>query len=403
MRKHVLLALWLCAAASQGLVSGAEAERAQTAGRAAQATGKQASAQNAPANRPPAIPAGFRLLSLKEGRALVQRMAWADDEEGLAPDCSHLVHTLYQQAGYLYPYASSLDLYRGTGQFWRVPYAQPGDLVVWRGHVGIVVDPKEHSFFSSVTSGTRIQNYHSAYWQARGYPRFYRYLTKSPLKGSGTSEVADQPLRQQPNEQSVIGSAENRPSLQTVKTSPAPAGGALGKPRNAITAAHAENSSQPSPSQAPLQILLRTSEKQPKASDVTSALQVANLEAGELLRAGNLEQLERPVVVYRQLQVSGVELKGKRGTAQIQMETVATLTGQRMESQPGWEDHELELERTKKGWVMVQGNEIAYVPIDGAMRILAARLAALTQSTERSTQKDREQAHIVRFMSLLVE
>jgi len=121
------------------------------------------------------------------------------------------------------------------------------------------------------------------------------------------------------------------------------------------------------------------------------------------VRAGNLEQLERPVLVYRQLQVSGVELKGKRGTAQIQKETVATLTGQRMESQPGWEDHELELERTKKGWVMVQGNEIAYVPIDGAMRILAARLAALTQSTERSTQKDREQAHIVRFMSLLVE
>src|SRR5207237_10658804 len=103
MRKHVLLALWLCAAASQGLVSGAEAERAQTAGRAAQATGKQASAQNAPANRPPAIPAGFRLLSLKEGRALVQRLSWADDAEGLAPGSSHLVHTVTLGAGWLEP------------------------------------------------------------------------------------------------------------------------------------------------------------------------------------------------------------------------------------------------------------------------------------------------------------
>src|SRR5213080_1582876 len=167
MRKHVLLALWLCAAASQGLVSGAEAERAQTAGRAAQATGKQASAQNAPANRPPAIPAGFRLLSLKEGRAIVQDMAWADDEEGLAPDCSHLVHTLYEQAGHPYPYASSLDLYRGTGQFIRVRTPQPGDLIVWRGHVGIVVNPREQSFFSSVTSGAHIGNYRSAYWRSR--------------------------------------------------------------------------------------------------------------------------------------------------------------------------------------------------------------------------------------------
>jgi hypothetical protein len=52
---------------------------------------------------------------------------------------------------------------------------------------------------------------------------------------------------------------------------------------------------------------------------------------------------------------------------------------------------------------VVQGNEVAYVPRDGAMRILAARLAALTQGTERSTVKDREQADIVRFMNLLVE
>ena len=52
---------------------------------------------------------------------------------------------------------------------------------------------------------------------------------------------------------------------------------------------------------------------------------------------------------------------------------------------------------------MVQGNEIAYVPRDRAMRVLAQRLAALTESPERSTQKDHEQADIVRFMNLLVE
>jgi hypothetical protein len=85
------------------------------------------------------------------------------------------------------------------------------------------------------------------------------------------------------------------------------------------------------------------------------------------------------------------------------MEAVAALTARHVESQSGWEDHQLELQRTKKGWVVVQGNEIAYVPRDGAMRILAARLAALTQSTERGTVKDREQADIVRFMNLLVE
>ncbi|HEY6945055.1 MAG TPA: NlpC/P60 family protein [Candidatus Acidoferrum sp.] len=393
MSKRTLFALLLCAAVLLGQVTPGLAGQAQTSGQRVQAT------------RPPAIPAGFRLLNLKEGRAIAQGIAWADDEEGLAPDCSHLVHTLYEQAGYPYPYASSVDLYRGTGQFLRVRHPQPGDLIVWRGHVGIVVDPREHSFFSSVTSGARIENYRSAYWQARGYPRFYRYLTKSPLKGgAGTSEAADRPPNRQFREQGVLGDAGNRASEQAsvraVKASPVKAHTDVVP----ATTTRAEDSSQALASQTfPQQILLRTKAKQFSAADVTSALEAANLEAGEALRAGNLERLEHPVVVYRQLQVSGVEVKGKRAVAQIQVETVATLTPERMEPQLGWEDHQLELQRTKKGWMMTPANQNVYVPRDGAMRILAARLAALTQSAERNTEKDREQSDIVRFMNLLIE
>src|SRR5215467_6230758 len=179
MRKGTLFALLLSAAVLLGPVSLGRANPAQTSG---QQAGKQASGQKAPP--PPAIPAGFRLLSLKEGQGIAQGIAWGDDEEGLSPDCSHLVHALYQQAGYAYPYTSSLDLYRGARPFLRVRYAHPGDLVVWRGHVGIVVNPQEHSFFSTTSSGARIQSYHSAYWRARGYPHFFRYLMKAPLKAN---------------------------------------------------------------------------------------------------------------------------------------------------------------------------------------------------------------------------
>ena len=199
MRKQPLFALGLCAAALLGQVSSTLANQAQTsapqsAAQQSQPTGKQPSSQKAQAARPPVIPPGYRLLTLNEGRAIARGIAWADDEEGLAPDCSHLVHKLYEQAGYPYPYASSTDLYRGTGQFFRARYAHPGDLVVWRGHVGIIVNPREHSFFSTTSSGTRIENYRSAYWRARGYPHFFRYLTKSPLKGSsGATEAANRP------------------------------------------------------------------------------------------------------------------------------------------------------------------------------------------------------------------
>ena len=183
-------------ATRQGQPTGKQAVGQNSApARQNQATGQQTSVQKAPAARPPIIPPGYRLLSLKEGRAIVQGIAWADDEEGLSPDCSHLVHTLYLQAGYPYPYVSSLDLYRGTAPFLRVRYAHPGDLVVWRGHVGIVVNPREHSFFSTTSSGARIADYRSAYWRGRGYPHFFRYLTKSPLKATntGTAEAANQP------------------------------------------------------------------------------------------------------------------------------------------------------------------------------------------------------------------
>jgi cell wall-associated NlpC family hydrolase len=360
--------------------------------------------------------ARLRPLSGREGRAIVQEMAWADDEEGLAPDCSHLVHHLYEQAGYPYPYASSLDLYRGTGPFLRVRTPQPGDLIVWRGHVGIVVNPREHSFFSSVSSGTQIENYRSAYWRARGYARFYRYLTSSPLKSVGkTKEAANRPPEPQPKAQADRPAASDKPNLQAVKSAPAAAGKAHGDGSSSklhaeattnATATKAHGEAMPTSATATensVEIPLRIAGKQPKVADVTSALEAANLDAGEILRAGDLERLERAVVVYRDLQVSAVEVKGKRATAQVQLETVAILSPERTESQKGWEDHTLELQHTKKGWVMITGNQNVYVRRDSALRILASRLSALTQNTDRGTEKEREQADIIRFLNLLVE
>src|SRR5215467_2141547 len=213
MRRHCHLALTVFAAVSPALVSSASGQQGQTAGQETSKTRTpKASTEQAPAARQgqtaepaqkartkqqfskgqvpgqqqrtvapqPRIAPGMRTLTLQEGRAIVQKMAWADDEEGLSPDCSHLVHTLYEQAGYPYTYSSSLDLYRGAESFVRVRVAHPGDLIVWRGHVGIVMNPKEYTFFSSESTGARIGHYDSAYWRARGYARFYRYLTSKP-------------------------------------------------------------------------------------------------------------------------------------------------------------------------------------------------------------------------------
>jgi hypothetical protein len=71
---------------------------------------------------------GFAIL----GTALDSRHHHSD----FSSDCSNFVHSLYERAGFQYEYASSSDLYEGTDGFRRVASPQPGDLAVWRGHLG---------------------------------------------------------------------------------------------------------------------------------------------------------------------------------------------------------------------------------------------------------------------------
>jgi cell wall-associated NlpC family hydrolase len=100
---------------------------------------------------------------------LGRQLRWA----GL--DCSHLVHDIYERAGFPYDYATSRDLYDGVDAFRRVRVPLPGDIIVWRGHVGIVIDPDSHSFLSALRSGVKVSAYDTHYWKMRGQPRFYRY------------------------------------------------------------------------------------------------------------------------------------------------------------------------------------------------------------------------------------
>ena len=120
--------------------------------------------------------AGGHSLNSRERRVVVAVALKSTGPRREERDCSHLVHTVYERAGFPYAYAPSDDLYDGIASFQRVSKPKPGDLVVWRGHVGIVIRPSEHSFFSFLRSGPAIDDYNNEYWTGRGRPRFYRYL-----------------------------------------------------------------------------------------------------------------------------------------------------------------------------------------------------------------------------------
>src|SRR3984893_1922317 len=134
-----------------------------------------------------------RLLTAEEGRAIVDTVLAQDQPVSGAQDCSHLLYQIYLRAGFAYPYASSFDLYLGNENFERVRNPRPGDLIVWPGHVGIVLEPLEHSFYSLVSTGLQTQNYQGPYWRSRGKPRFYRY--KVEKAGTLNAAKASAPSR----------------------------------------------------------------------------------------------------------------------------------------------------------------------------------------------------------------
>ena len=148
-------------------------------------------------------------LTVQEAQAVLDTVSSQGQQPEEQPDCSHLVHQLYTLAGYPYPYARSIDLYVGIKNFVRVARPQPGDLIVWRGHVGIVVEPAEHSFYSSVSDGLRTEFYDQADWKKRGRARFYRYVVPNSPRLVLTR---NQPASTKGNAEGDAGSISASPS-----------------------------------------------------------------------------------------------------------------------------------------------------------------------------------------------
>ena len=129
-----------------------------------------------------------RLLSPDEGLSVAGAALESHVRHHPDPDCSHLVHAIYGRAGFPYSYVRSSDLYVGIVEFRRVTHAQPGDLVIWLGHVGIVINPAQRSFYSALRSGPGVDFYDAPYWRERGRPRFYRYAKRSTTERSSKPE-----------------------------------------------------------------------------------------------------------------------------------------------------------------------------------------------------------------------
>jgi NlpC/P60 family protein len=334
-------------------------------------------------------------ITLREGQSIVNAAWERERQTAKKPDCSHLVHEVYTLAGYPYPYADSFDLYVGTKGFVREAKPQPGDLVVWRGHVGIVVDPTEHSFYSSVNSGLRTEVYDSPDWRARGSARFYRYLARNRRNLTPANRrfppIAKQPVEVSAEAEDSRGNSSAAP--ESIRTTAA-----------STPSLTAELESPTSPTlEIPSSILVAASRERPTSAEIAEAVSELNNATGNILREEDLSRLSRKVTVYESLRIAHIEFKGNRGSAEARIQSRLALPGESIERRPEYQKFRWELLRVNGGWEVLAPKDRVYLPPDVAVRALAARLASLAQDSGASDSGSSlsEQAQIVRALGAL--
>jgi hypothetical protein len=286
------------------------------------------------------------LVSAEQGQALADFALQSGRRLHPKPDCSHLVHLLYVRAGLIYPYEDSRVLYRSVDDFERVKTPQPGDLVVWLGHVGIVLSPEEQTFLSSVRSGIITESWSAPHWARRGRPHFFRYrigpstnmallaaiMSDGPAVRTPAARIEDIQTADVRNED---GRSEDGRS-EDARTDPTPSGPDAqapsthrdatlpqDAPRNSATRDLADDSTV---------AVLRQRHTPGKREILTAILDSSKARAQELTSGRTLD-LDHPVSVFDRVEVSRIKMKHESGS--VTMGSITLKLSETMSAEGG--------------------------------------------------------------------
>jgi hypothetical protein len=295
---------------------------------------------------------------------------------------------MYERASFTYEYASSSDLYEGIDEFHRVANPQPGDLAVWRGHVGIVVDPRQRSFFSVLHSGPGVDYYDSPYWKRRGRPRFFRYINRAP-NGSTSNPIRRaswEPMDSEHTTPSEISAGSRANNLGEDSS------------RDAGAAKHFENQGVNSE----ISGLVFVNSASPKPDQMETAFLQACTDSEVGLRGRDLLKSAQFLVVFDNFAVEKVHLAGKQGWVDIRIDEVVSVTEGRVEVHGHPERQRWLLSRVgKKTWKLLPAHDTIYLSQHTAERILAHELAQLTESDSNNSIGNNQKAELARLLNLL--
>jgi len=323
---------------------------------------------------------GTRPLTPDEGLAILGAALDSRRHAVSTSDCSHLVHALYERAGFPYEYAPSSDLYAGIDEFRRVTNPQPGDLAVWRGHAGVVVNPIQHSFFSLLRAGPGVDSYDSPYWKRRGRPRFFRYVNATQsgaLSGSLRTASLNPVVEGRLSDESEESSSETRSSTQ-------------------LAAKQIANATIPS-----VPVVHST---HPKPDQVEAAFLQLCTDSEESLRGQDLFKSAQPVIVFDRFAVSKVHIAGNQGWAEVEIDELVSLRGGTAEVRKRSQRQRWPLiRRDKISWELTAPRGTIYVPQRIAARVMSHQLAELTEDNPGNAARPQEKAELARVLDVLLQ
>ena len=320
------------------------------------------------------------LLAADNGLAVLAAALDARNRTSDKVDCSHLVHDIYERAGFSYSYAPSSELFAGAAEFRRVTHPQPGDLIVWPGHAGIVVSPTRHTFYSSLRSGLGVEPYDSLYWKQRGRPHFFRYVKETPAVHTSSAKAAT--LKST--------SLETKPSFVPVEAD--------------------DNDAEVSPASADppkLEIvqfprLLTIESARPTVQEVSETVMNAFSQTAHSLQGKNIFDLPQTISMLSRIEVERIKIKGATGWADLKVTESASLTGgqsnlKKRDQKQRW----MLRRRDGRSWDLVPPQGTMYLKQEDAVRLMAQQLAAIT--AEDSSNDAQQKAQLAALLGSLLQ
>lgn len=337
------------------------------------------------------------LVSPEQGQAVADFVLQSGPRVRPKPDCSHLVHLLYARAGLIYPYEDSRVLYRGVDDFERVKRPQPGDLVVWLGHVGIVLSPEEKTFLSSVRSGIITESWAAPHWARRGRPHFFRYrIGPSANLALLAAIMDDAPAARNPAVRNddirtaSIRDVQNQDAQnndapdEDARIDPTPRSAEARTPRPHRVASSPQDRPRDYAANDPAFVATLRQRQTPSKREIVAAILESSTARAQELTAGRTLDLEHPVSIFDHLEISKIKVRHESGSITLNLSEIVSQEDGRVLAARTLE-RELSMFRRDGVWVISDPRRRTYLPRAQAVAVFEYQAETLLRRAPNSS------------------